>query len=98
MLAVKGDVLRRVLTEEGSRLDGQRQLLALIENGEAAAFAQQVIERERLPAEEKMRIKKERVEHHRREYMKAQPPTEPQLSFLRSLGCKTTPANRFQAS
>lgn len=98
LLSVKGDVLRRILTQEGDRLKTQQLLLSLLESGEANAYAQQVVERECLSPAEKERLKSERQEHHRREYLKAQPATERQIGYLKSLGCLVGPANRWEAS
>ncbi|MGI9068554.1 MAG: hypothetical protein ACR2HX_19395 [Pyrinomonadaceae bacterium] len=96
--AVKADALRRVLTEEGEGLATQKKLLALLGTEEARVYAKAIIDREALPKEKKRLLKTERSEHYRREYMKVQPPTEPQIRLLRSLGCVTIPVNRLQAS
>jgi hypothetical protein len=98
LLAVKADVLRRILTEEGDRLETQQLLLSILERGGATDYAKQIVDRERLSPEEKLRLKNERSDHYRRESMKAKPATAPQLQVLRTLGCKTKPANRLEAS
>lgn len=95
---VKGDCHFRMVTSKGEIWTAQRQLLCLLETEEARRYAQEVIEREALPAEEKRRLKVERQERHRRDYLRARLPTERQLRFLKSLGCNETPASRLEAS
>lgn len=96
--SVKGDALRRTLTAEGERLETQKQLIDLLETDEARVYAAEIIMRESLSIEEKWRLKRERQQHYRREYLRAQSPTERQLSFLKSLGCQVLPASRWEAS
>ncbi|CAN5547691.1 hypothetical protein BH20ACI3_BH20ACI3_38820 [soil metagenome] len=95
---VKRDAILRMTLAAGERWATQRLLLKLLETAAARAFAQTVIERESLPREEKLKLKSERSEGFRREYLRVQPPTQKQLEFLQKLGCYTTPSNRLHAS
>lgn len=99
LCSVKADALRRMMFPENrERWNAQRQLVSLLESAEARVYAQEVLDRELLSPEEKQRIKAERSEQYRREYLKAQEPTERQIRFLRSRGCQTMPTNRWEAS
>lgn len=96
---VKGDAIRRMMFPANrERWNTQRQLISLLESEEARVYAQEVLDRESLPPEEKQRIKADRSDQYRREYLRAQSPTERQLCFLKSLGCEVMPANRLEAS
>ncbi len=95
---VKADSLTRMLFANRDAWNTQRQLLALLETEAARAFARQVLVRESLPPEEKLQLKAQRSETYRREYLKARPPTQKQLEFLKALGCFTTPSSRLHAS
>jgi hypothetical protein len=97
--SVKGDAIRRMMFPENrERWNTQRQLVALLGTEAAREYVRQVLEREALPPEEKLRLKAERQERFRRDYLRAQTPTEKQLSYLKSLGCKTVPTDRQHAS
>jgi hypothetical protein len=95
---LKADVLLQMMFERGEKWNVYRRLIKSLDTEEARIYAQEVIDREAMPAEEKRRIKAERQEHYRREYLKAQPPTERQLRYLKSLGSSVAPANRLEAS
>lgn len=65
----------------------------------ALEFAAFLAHRESLPWEEKQKLKEQRdVKPFIREHMKGQPPTDKQLAYLRSLGCKETPQSKAEAS
>lgn len=96
---VKAATILRMVVAKREQWNEERKLLSALETEAARAYAQEVLAREALPPEEKQRLKAERQEHFRRDYLRAQTPTEKQLSYLKSLGCKTVvPANRFEAS
>jgi hypothetical protein len=65
---------------------------------EALALAAELIAYEALPREEKQRLKAERAEQSRQEYMASLPPTDKQLWYPRKLGVAITPSNRWEAS
>lgn len=104
------EVLKAVTTDAHSRKDhgfseqGESQAMLLAQLGdaetreEARRFAQHIIDRERLPWEEKLRLKTEAQHDYQQAYMASQPPTLKQLSYLKSLGCDTKPENRLEAS
>ncbi len=97
--SVKADALRRTLIEsDAERVATQKQVLELLAGEEVRRYAQEVLDRESLPAEVKQKLKADRSEQYRHEYMKAQKPTERQIRFLKSLGCPVLPENRFEAS
>lgn len=97
--SVKADALRRMMfPEDRERWNTQRQLVSLLETDEARRYAQEVLDREALPSDVKQKLKTDRSEQYRREYLKAQRPTQRQLLFLKSLGCEVVPANRLEAS
>jgi hypothetical protein len=78
-----------------------RQILAAIEEDRpgSVAFAESVLAREALPAEERARQKEIRTRQYQQAYMATQPPTAAQLAFLDQLGHRgPTPANRAEAS
>ena len=77
---------------------GLVRLNALLDSPEAHEFAASIIERERLPREERERQKAERASFYQQEYMRGKPPTEKQISFLKKLGCLETPRDRAHAS
>lgn len=82
------------------RDDCEELLLALVLHRDAAlAYAEEVITRQQLPAEEQARLKAEREKLHREEWMSRQPPTDKQLGFLNQLGhAAPPPANCAAAS
>jgi len=96
--AVKAGAHLRLVTSKGEGWTAQRKLIDLLDTAEARVYAQEVLEREALPPEEKLRLKEERQERYRREYLRAQAPTERQLRFLKSLGGNERPANMLEAS
>ena len=97
--SVKADALRRMMfPEDRERWNTQRQLVSLLETDEARRYAQEVLDREALPSDVKQKLKTDRSEQYRREYLKAQRPTQRQLLFLKSLGYEVVPANRLEAS
>lgn len=95
---VKRDAISRMTFAGGERWTTQRELLRLLETDTAGAFAKTVIAHEALPPEEKLQLQAQRSEAYRREYLKAKPPTQKQLEFLKTLGCFTTPSSRLHAS
>ncbi|MFN2510923.1 MAG: hypothetical protein ABR568_05695 [Pyrinomonadaceae bacterium] len=95
---VKAAAILRMVIAKREEWSEERNLLSALETNAAREYAQEVLAREALPPEEKRRLKAERQEHFRREHMRALTPTEKQLSYLKSRGCKTVPANRFEAS
>jgi acetyl-CoA carboxylase carboxyltransferase component len=97
---MRADLKRRRQFYANDRLDDFRQaLIAVISHPtEALALAQEAVDYHRLPDAERQRLKAERSERHRQEYMASQPPTEKQLAYLRNLGVATAPANRLDAS
>jgi hypothetical protein len=74
------------------------QLLDSLTTEEAHRFAEHILRRERMPYEERSRMKHERGEKFRDEYMQTLQPTAKQLAFLRSLGVRSHPETRLQAS
>ena len=96
--SVKGDAQRRLLTGDREQQTTQRLLLSLLDGQEALAFAQRTLEWEKLSFDQKDLIKRARAEEYKRLSMRARPATEKQLSFLRALGCHTTPSHRQHAS
>jgi hypothetical protein len=64
----------------------------------ALRYAAHVVAYERLPLEERERIKDARTARFRQEWIEHQPPTDKQLAFLRSLGCSEIPASRAETS
>jgi len=95
---VKADAISRMLFANREVWNQERSLLSLLEGEEVRVYVKEILERESLPAEERQKLKAARSEQYRREYMKAQKPTEPQVRYLKSLGCSAVPANRLQAS
>lgn len=95
---VKAGAILRMVVARREQWSEEHKLLSVLETEEARVYVQEVLDRESLPQEEKWRAKQERHEHYRRKYLRAQSPTEKQLCFLKSLGCQTTPANRWEAS
>jgi hypothetical protein len=65
---------------------------------EAQNLASFVIWRESLPAEERQALKRTAETAHVAQHMQGQPPTAKQLKYLASLGCTTTPADKYEAS
>jgi hypothetical protein len=66
---------------------------------EAMAYAESVIEWERLPQDERDRRKDERGAYYRIEWMRSKPPSEKQISYLRFLGYSgPTPQDCAEAS
>lgn len=65
---------------------------------EAGDLANHILWRERLPQADRERLKAEAGKSHIAAYMSQQPPTEKQLKYLRSLGCKETPKSKQEAS
>lgn len=96
--SVRGDAQRRLLTGDAEQQTTQRLLLSLLDGQEALAFAQRALEWEKLSFDEKDLIKRARGEEYRRGSMRAKPPTQKQIEYLRSLGCHTTPSHRQHAS
>ncbi len=74
------------------------ELVAALEGDEARAVAEHVIWREGLPPEEKARLKAQSGKAYIAAYMADQPPTEKQLHYLRSLGCREAPQSKKEAS
>jgi hypothetical protein len=65
----------------------------------ALAYAQSVIEYERLPAEQRQKMKAERAVRFLKERMVGKAPTAPQLAYLRRLGYQgAPPRDRAEAS
>lgn len=95
---VKADSISRLLFADRDVWNEERSLLSMLEGEEVRVYVKEILERESLPAEERQKLKAARGEQYRREYMKVQKPTEPQLRYLKSLGCRTIPVTRFQAS
>lgn len=95
---VKAGAILRMVVAKCEQWTEERNLLSALETKVAREYAREVLAREALPPEEKQRLKAERQEHFRRDYLRAQTPTEKQLSYLKSLGCKTVPADRLEAS
>jgi hypothetical protein len=65
---------------------------------EAGNLAAHILWRERLPQDERAKLKAKAGSVHVAAYMAQHPPTEKQLSYLRRLGCKETPKSRQEAS
>ncbi len=95
---VKADAISRMLFADRQSWNLEREFLTLLEGEEVRVYAQEVLDREVLPPEARLQLKAERSEQYRREYLRAQPTTERQLRFLRSLGSTTLPASRWEAS
>lgn len=75
-----------------------RVFLESLDDVEAQDFAAFLLEREALSPEEKARLKSAKQSQHVATRMTGQPPTEKQLNYLRSLGCKDTPKTKLEAS
>ncbi len=101
-LGVETEVLR--LLDSPYLWEKSRQNLLALESAllgdrdGALRFAEQCLQREQMPAGERQALKAAGAEEGRRVYMAAQPATEKQLAYLRSLGCADVPDNRLQAS
>ncbi|MGI9065899.1 MAG: hypothetical protein ACR2HX_05770 [Pyrinomonadaceae bacterium] len=95
---VKADAISRMLFADRQSWNLEREFLTLLEGEEVRVYVREVLGREALPPGVKLQLKAERSEQFRREYMKAQEPTERQVRFLKTLGCQTVPLNRLQAS
>lgn len=65
---------------------------------EAGDLAAHILWRERLPQADRERLKSQASKPHIASYMSQQAPTEKQLKYLRSLGCKETPTSKQEAS
>lgn len=78
--------------------DDLERLLEHLLDPEAEDFAAFIIEREALPNDVRERLKAASGATYQQAYMAAQPPTEKQLSYLRSLGCQEVPTTKLQAS
>ncbi|MCW5967587.1 MAG: hypothetical protein KIT57_03675 [Blastocatellales bacterium] len=76
----------------------QVQLLAALETDEAAEFARFIIERERLTAEEKERLRAADRLQYVRATMATYPPSEAQLDLIAKLGSRELPRTRLDAS
>lgn len=74
------------------------RLLEHLLDPEAEDFAAFIIERESLPNDVRERLKAASGATYQQAYMAEQPPTEKQLSYLRSLGCQEVPTTKLQAS
>jgi hypothetical protein len=104
------DILVAVYQKNKARLDGmydcpnkeqEEYLLCLIDSLqdiEATRFAEHIIRRESMPLEERAKMKRERAEKFREEYMQGLDPTQKQIEYLRSLGVRTIPLTRLEAS
>lgn len=95
---VKADARKRLAKNPDQR-DSQTLLLELLQEPTAALkFAAFIIHRESLPAEVREQQKEEQGKTFREQYMSSLPPTDKQLSYLRSLRCPTVPKTRLEAS
>lgn len=74
------------------------QLIDDLNSDEARDFAAFILWRESLPVEEKTRLKAESGKQHVNNYMAQEAATGKQLSYLKSLGCKTVPQSKLEAS
>lgn len=75
-----------------------RMLRNSLESVEAQEFANHILWRESLPRDVAEQLKEEARRENLNNLMHVQPPTEKQLAFLKSLGCKTTPKSKLEAS
>src|SRR5262245_23946327 len=81
-------VLRDVRRRLRGRIDPERQAIqdqlrfALQNDEEAGTFAQFILDREDLPADERHQLKRQGAGQYRDEWMSRQPPTEKQLAYL----------------
>lgn len=82
----------------GESADALEILLQVIYSLDAQAFAEHIIWRESLPDDERRRLKQEAKAEGAKVWMREQPPTEKQLSYLKSLGCEKTPESKLEAS
>jgi len=76
----------------------QNDLLATLRNPEAEKFAAFILERERLPPEERRQLKSKQGKEHVRTWMAEREPTANQIVYLRALGCEATPRTMLEAS
>ncbi len=99
---VQGEVMALLQTRylSQSRRGGLEALRAALASDPAAArdYAEYALWWNGLPQSERDRLKSEKEREGQREWMRSQPPTSKQISFLRALGCDTTPASKLEAS
>lgn len=75
-----------------------RILLESLDCSEIKEFACFLIEREALPASEKVKLKSRRNLQIVSNAMASEPPTEKQMKYLKSLRCETVPTTKLEAS
>lgn len=74
------------------------QLYAALGTQEARNFVGHLVWRESLTWEEKCRLKEEAKTQNAKNFMATQPPTDKQLSYLKTLGCADVPKTKLEAS
>lgn len=92
---------RRRLRSEYITTDAARNYNSLMqstETDEAQEFAAHILWRESLPKETARKLKDEAKREGLNSLMEAQPPTEPQQSYLKSLFCPIVPKSKLEAS
>lgn len=60
-------------------------------------YAVHILEREQLPLERRKQIKEQSAAQYREQYLKSQPATDKQISYLRALGCKEEVRSKWEA-
>lgn len=78
--------------------DFYKQLHTAIDTFDGRDFVHFLLRREALPYEEKMRLKEEARQKSAKAFMSHQPPTERQMTYLKSLGCNVLPKSKLEAS
>lgn len=97
---VRRDARHKLRSDYGSdsRNQNYQMLLHCLEDAEAYEFAEHILWRENLPADESRRLKEESRREGLNNFMSHQEPTEKQLSYLHSLGCREMPKSKLEAS
>jgi hypothetical protein len=78
--------------------EAMKLLLELIHTEEVRNFANFILWREALPQEERIKLKAKQSATYVNAKMEGEPPTDKQLKYLVSLGCKEVPTNKLRAS